>query len=361
MLVDGPRPDSMIGDRRTFLRWMSLRLGVLVTVLAGYAPVGGAHEQAPAKAPALGTSKYLALLDELQREHGFERAALVQLFRQARLRPEIVGLFDHPPEQLPLEQYHHRLVTPDMTDRGVTYLRTHRTLFRTIERTYGVEPAVIAAILGVESGFGRRSDGGYRVFDALNTVFSNVSRREAFARREVIQFLLLCREEKWDTLDIKGSYAGAMGVPQFVPSSYRRHAVDHDGDGVRDLWRSDGDILASVANFLSAHGWRAGEQIRLHVRVDAEQRRTRELLDRGLRARVRLRELPDLGGGWTVNPRPSELDQEVSLLTYSWENDQRTVAVLPNFRTLLRYNRSVNYALVVADLAELYGGLAGSV
>lgn len=173
--------------------------------------------------------------------------------------------------------------------------------------------------------------------------------------------MLLCREEKWDPLDINGSYAGAMGLPQFVPSSYRRYAVDHDGDGPRDLWRSDADIAASVANFLSAHGWRAGEQIRLHVRVDAEQKRIRELLDQGLRARVRLKELPDLGGAWTADPRPSELEQEVSLLAYSWESGQRVVAVFSNFRTLLRYNRSVNYVLVVADLAELYGGLAGSV
>jgi membrane-bound lytic murein transglycosylase B len=261
---------------------------------------------------------------------------------------------------LPLEQYYHRLVTPDLQRRGVHYLRARHGLFRTIERTYGVDPAVIAAILGIESAFGRRPDGGYRVFDALNTVFSSVRRREAFARRELIQFLLLCREEKWDPLDINGSYAGAMGLPQFIPSSYRRYAVDHDGDGPRDLWRSDADVAASVANFLSAHGWRAGEQIRLYVRVDAERKRIRELLDQGLRARVRLKELPDLGGGWTVDPRPSELEQEVSLLAYSWESGRRTVAVLPNFRALLRYNRSVNYVLVVADLAELYGGLAGS-
>lgn len=351
----------MITDRRAFLGWMALQLGALATFLVGDAPLVGAHETGAPNAPALGTSKYSALLDELQRKHGFPRAALARWFGQARLRPEIVDLFDHPPEQLPLEQYHHRLVTPQMTRDGVAYFRAHRALFQSIERTYGVDPAVITAIVGVESRFGRRPDGGYRVFDALNTVFSSVRRREAFARRELIQFLLLCREQQWDPLAIKGSYAGAMGQPQFVPSSYRRYAVDHDGDGLRDLWRSDGDIAASVANFLDAHGWRAGEQIRLHVRVDAKQRRTRELLDQGLRARVRLRELTDLGGGWTANPRPSELDQDVSLLTYSWENDQRTVAVLPNFRTLLRYNRSVNYVLVVADLAELYGGLAGGV
>jgi membrane-bound lytic murein transglycosylase B len=344
-------------NRRTFLRW-ALGVSALAVPLGGRASRVGAHEAGFSDAPALNTSRYRALLDELQREHGFERTSLTALFGQARLRPEIVRLVDHPPERLPMEQYYHRLVTPPLARRGVTYLRERRDLFQIIEGTYGVDPAVIAAIVGVESKFGRRSDGGYRVFDALNTVFSNVRRRESFARRELIQFLLLCRDEQWDPLDIKGSYAGAMGTPQFVPSSYRNFAVDYDGDGRRDLWRSDGDIAASVANFLIVHGWRPAEQIRLQVQVDTEQARVRELLDRGLDARIRLKELPDLGGAWSAEPSPSELDQDVSLLAYSWRNSRRTVAVLPNFRTLLRYNRSVNYALVVAELADRYGASA---
>jgi membrane-bound lytic murein transglycosylase B len=341
-------------DRRTFLRW-ALGVGALAVPLVGRASRARAHERVSFDAPALDMPKYRALLDELQREHGFEPAELTTLFQKAQLRPEIVGLFEHPPERLPMERYYHRLVTPPLTRRGMAYLRKRRDLFQTIQGQYGVDPSVITAIVGVETHYGRRQDGGYRVFDALNTVFSSIESREAFARRELIQFLVLCREERWDPLDMKGSYAGAMGTPQFVPSSYRNFAVDHDGDGRRDLWRSDGDIAASVANFLNVHGWRAGEQIRLHVRVDTEQGRVRELLDRGLDARVRLKELPDLGGGWSVEPRPSELDQEVSLLAYSWRNSRRTVAVLPNFRALLRYNRSVNYVLVVAELAELYG------
>jgi membrane-bound lytic murein transglycosylase B len=348
--------------RRAFLRRALIRLGVLAAPWVWYAPRAEAHRPGPSDAPALDTSRYRELLDELEREHGFERNALTALFGKARLRPEIGGLFEHAPERLPVEEYFHRLVTPSLTRGGVAYLRERRGLFETIEARYGVDPAVITAIVGVETRYGRRPDGGYRVFDALNTVFSSVDRREAFARRELIHFLLLCREEKWDPLDINGSYAGAMGTPQFVPSSYRNYAVDHDGDGRRDLWRSDGDIAASVANFLNAHGWRAGEQIRLQVLVEveaADRGTMRDLLNRGLQTRVRLRDLPDLGARWTAVPSPSELDQEVSLLAYSWKESRRTVAVLPNFRTLLQYNRSVNYALVVADLTELYGGLAG--
>jgi membrane-bound lytic murein transglycosylase B len=335
-------------------------LGALAARRFVHAPWAAAHERGPADALDLNTPKYRALLDELQREHGFPRTALNTLFAKARLRREIVGLFEAPPERLPLEQYHHRFVTPDLTRRGVAYLRERRGLFQTIEASYGVDPAVITAIVGVETHFGRRPDSGYRVFDALNTVFSLVDRREGFARREVIQFLVLCREEGWSPLDVKGSYAGAMGAPQFVPSSYRHYAVDFDGDGRRDLWRSDGDIAASVANFLNAHGWRAGQQIRLPVLVEAADRGAmHDLLDRGLQTRVRLGDLPDLGAHWTADLRPADLDQEVSLLAYLWEDGRRTVAVLPNFRALLQYNRSVNYAMVVADLAELLGGLAG--
>lgn len=343
--------------RRAFLRRALLGLGALAAPWAGYAPRAEAHRP-DSGPPALNTPRYLDLLDELQREHGFERSALESLFGKARLRSKIGALFEHPPERLPMERYYHRMITPEVTKRGMIYLQERRGLFASIEGQYGVDAAVITAILGVETKYGRRADGGYRVFDALNTVFSSVPRREAFARRELIEFLLLCRDEQWDPLDIRGSYAGAMGTPQFVPFSYRNYAVDHDGDGKRDLWRSDGDIAASVANFLNAHGWRSGEQIRLYVNVDAEQGRIRDLLDRGLDASVPLRELPELGGGWSADPRPSELDQDVSLFAYSWKNGRRTVALLPNFRALLRYNRSVNYALVVADLAELYGGSA---
>lgn len=344
----------MAQDRRTFLRW-ALGVGALAVPLVGHASRAGAHERLQFDAPALDTPKYRALLEELRREHGFEPAELATLFGKAQLRPEIINLFEHPPERLPMERYYHRVVTPPLTRRGRTYLRERRDLFRAIQGQYGVDPSVITAIVGVETHYGRRQDGGYRVFDALNTVFSLLERREDFARRELIEFLVLCREEQWDPVGMKGSYAGAMGTPQFVPSSYRNFAVDHDGDGRRDLWRSDGDIAASVANFLNLHGWRAGEPIRLPVQVDAEQARVRELLDRGLDARIRLKELPELGGGWSGELRPSELEQEVSLLAYSWRNTQRTVAVLPNFRALLRYNRSVNYALVVAELSELYG------
>lgn len=347
-----PRHVTIRENRRTFLRRVLLGLGALVAPQIGFTRRAEAHRP-DAGAPALDSPKYLQLLDELQLEHGFERTALQSLFGQARLRSEIGGLFEHPPERLPMEQYYHRMVTPEMTRRGTSYLRERHELFQAIEGRYGVDPAVITAIVGVESKYGRRPDGGYRVFDALNTVFSSVPRREAFARTQLIEFLLLCRDEGWNPLDIKGSYAGAMGTPQFVPSSYRNYAVDHDGDGKRDLWRSDGDIAASVANFLNAHGWRAGEQIRLQVHVDPHHTQIRDLLDQGLDGRVPLRHLPDFGGGWNVEPRPSELDQDVSLFAYAWENSRRTVALLPNFRTLLRYNRSVNYALVVADLADL--------
>ncbi len=344
----------MIGDtRRAFLRKGLLGLGALAAPWVGFAPRAHAHRVKALRAPALDAPQYLRLLDELQFEHGFERAAIESLFGEARLRPEIGGLFQHPPERLPMERYYHRMITPQIATRGATYLQERRGLFESIEGRYGVDAAVITAILGVETKYGRRPDGGYRVFDALNTVFSSVPRREAFARRELIDFLLLCRDEHWNPLEIKGSYAGAMGAPQFVPSSYRNYAVDHDGDGRRDLWRSDGDITASVANFLNAHGWRSGEPVRLYVDVDSQDDRIRRLLDQGLDGRVPLSRLRDFGGGWRVEPHASALDQEVSLFVYGWENGRRTVALLPNFHTLLRYNRSVHYALVVAELAEL--------
>ncbi len=138
---------------------------------------------------------------------------------------------------------------------GRQYMGRNRDLFKRVQDQYRVDSPVIGAILGVESKFGRRPHAGFKVFEALNTVYASLARRESFARRELIEFLLLCREENLDPMEVKGSYAGAMGLPQFIPSSYRSYAVDYDRDGHRDLWNSDPDILASVANYLKRHGW----------------------------------------------------------------------------------------------------------
>jgi membrane-bound lytic murein transglycosylase B len=236
--------------------------------------------------------------------------------------------------------------------QGRAFLARHQELLQSIERQYGVDSAVIAAILSVETKFGKRTDGGYLVFDALNTTFAGVPNREAFARKELIEFLLLCREEGLDPLAIKGSYAGAMGTPQFIASSYRRFTVDHDGDGKRDLWGSDGDIFASVSNYLKMNGWQRGGPTRLPVTVNGEAPDVQALLAQGLEAKTTVKKLIENGVAWAGQPTAVDGDLQVSLLAYPSPDGEKTAAIFPNFRAIMTYNRALNYALVVSDLAE---------
>lgn len=141
-------------------------------------------------------------------------------------------------------------------------------------------------------------------------------------------------------------------MPQFIPSSYRHYAVDYDRDGKRDLWKSDQDIMASAANSLKVHGWQKGAPTRLPVLMDSNHPAVRELLNRGVSGKATVEALLGMGIAWAGETPSLDAVQEASLLAYSWEDGERTVVIFQNFRTLLRYHRSVNYALVVADLAE---------
>lgn len=346
-------------DRRTFcLRFFPRFLG-LTLVLGGPIRLAQAHPREDPFARYLKDPKYVSLLNDLTRRYGFRRDDLKKLFSQVRLQPDIVKRFERPAEALPYPQYRIRFITPEVISLGKQYLERHRQLFQAIEGTYEVDAPVIAAILGVESKFGLNSDAGYRVIDALNTIFATIPRREAFARKEVIEFMLLCREENLDPLRIMGSYAGAMGLPQFLPSSYRHYAVDADSDGKRDLWGSSKDILSSVANYLKVHGWQRGAPIRLPMAADPGHPSVIELVSRGIMGKTTVGSLLGMGVAWTEEFGSIQEDQEVSLISLPKEGGDQVVAVFPNFRTILRYNRSINYALVVSDLSETLAGQSG--
>ena len=140
------------------------------------------------------------------------------------------------------------------------FWRKHQDILSQAEQRYGVPAEIIVAIIGVETFYGKRS-GGYPVLDALTTLGFDYPPRAAFFRKELEQFLLMSREERFDPRTLKGSYAGAMGMPQFISSSFRSYAVDFDGDGRRDLWGSTADAIGSVANYFSRHGWRSGAPV----------------------------------------------------------------------------------------------------
>ncbi len=305
---------------------------------------------APA-AVALNSPKYLALLDTLSQKHQFDRAALRSLFGQVSLKPEIIATFDRPPENLAFHAYRKRFITDALIDRGRAYLAEHQTMLHAVEGDFGVPKEIICGILGVETKFGQPGLEKYRAFDVLNTAFALYARREAFYRDEIVQFLILCREENLDALSVRSSYAGAMGVPQFMPSSARKYAFDYDGDGKRNLWSAHGDIFASVANYLRTFGWEKDGLLSLPARLMRDTPQARAEL--GARKTMFIADAARRGID-IQSPTPSPLGKqdEVSFAFYEpREGEERLLALFKNFRALISYNASVNYSLTVLDLS----------
>ncbi|WP_296808710.1 lytic murein transglycosylase B, partial [Thiocapsa sp.] len=207
---------------------------------------------------------YVAEADIFAREmverHGFDSAELQAVLADARYSQAIVDAMDRPYEAKPWRDYRGLFVTPERIVGGVAFWRDNADLLARAEADYGVAPQIIVAIIGVETNYGANT-GKHRVIDALTTLGFSYPRRADFFRRELEAFLLLSREEQVDPSRAVGSYAGAMGKPQFIASSYRNYAVDFDGDGRRDLWGSNADVVGSVANYFKQHGWRPDEPV----------------------------------------------------------------------------------------------------
>ncbi|MEK7758516.1 MAG: lytic murein transglycosylase B, partial [Pseudomonadota bacterium] len=206
------------------------------------------------------------LADEMASKHGFTHKELGDWLSQAEIRDDIIEAVYRPKEGLPWHEYRKLFVNDDRARRGLTFWKANAEAVSRAGNEYGVPPEIIVAILGVETFYGRQG-GAYRVLDALVTLTLRYPERSDFFRNQLVEFLLLARELGMSPLSIKGSYAGAMGIPQFIPSSYRSYAVDFDGDHKRDLTDIE-DAVGSVANFLKQHGWKRGEPIVGEVKLD---------------------------------------------------------------------------------------------
>lgn len=290
-------------------------------------------------------------VDQVALRHGWDPQQIRTLLAEGRYQPKIIAAISRPAERvLKWWEYRARLVTPERIRRGAEFWTAHQDRLAVTSARTGVDAAYIVAIIGVETNFGRNK-GSWRVLDALMTLGFDYPPRQAFFRSELEQFLLLVREEQLDPLATLGSYAGAMGAPQFMPSSYRRFAVNGTLEGAadprRDLFEQWDDVFASVANYFVAHGWRAGETVLAEASAPADTMGTIEprnlLLDTNvglLRERgVALeRELPD--------------DTPAILVQAELEDRPHVRVGFHNFTVITRYNRSNLYAMAVHDLAQ---------
>jgi len=282
-------------------------------------------------------------------QHAFVERELVFLFSRARREPAILAAIA-PPKTAPMRSwltYRGRFVNEARAAEGAEFWRRNAAALERAAKEHGVPEEIIVAIIGVETVYGRQM-GSWRVIDALCTLAFDYPPRADFFRGELEQYLLFAREQSLDVFSVKGSYAGAIGIPQFMPGSYRRFAVDFDGDGAANLRTSEADAIGSVANFLAKHGWRRGEKIELPARVVGDAHRA--LADTGIEPKTSLAELRRYGVETRVD---LPLDTPVALIELESPGAPTEYRLgLRNFYVLTRYNRSVLYASSVHDLAQ---------
>lgn len=301
----------------------------------------------------LNDPRYVSLIKELAQRHHFTPAELKTLFGKVSLQSEIIEKFERPPELLPYYEYRRRFIKDELVLAGQAYIQENLKLLQSVEEEFGVPKEIICSILGIETKFGHPRVEKYRVFDILNTAYSLYPRRERFYRDELIAYLLLCREEGIDPFSVNGSYAGAFGVPQFMPSSFRKYAVDFDKDGKRNIWTSKGDIFASVANYLKSFGWKRNGLTYLPAHFVKEAPDAMKSVEIGIRKTIPLSKAVELG---IQIPLPASIqkDEAVSFAVYQpQEGNEALLALFENFRSITSYNYSLNYGLVVSDFSQL--------
>ncbi len=293
-----------------------------------------------------------AFIAELADEHGFGRHELGRLFAQARYQPRIVAAMSRPVLAPPKwYEYAPQFLSAERVDGGVEFWRDNEATLGRAQSEFGVPAEVIVAIIGVETFYGRNT-GSYRVFDALTTLAFDYPRRAAFFRSELEQFLLLARDQGISPLLPKGSYAGAYGLPQFMPGSVRAYAVDYDGDGRIDLSSDPADAIGSVGNFLARHDWQPGAPVLEPAQIDpAASETVLRALDGGISERRPLDAWMRDGVGAHVMPADPG-SAPIGLLMLEEVDGQSYWLTYGNWYVLTRYNRSRLYATAVWQLAQ---------
>lgn len=301
----------------------------------------------------------MAFADELAERHGLDAQWVRQAIGQSRLNPTVVRLMQPPTKTFvkSWRVYRSRFIDPVRIAAGVRFWRVNQALLEKAQQEYGVPPEIIVGIVGVETIYGRDT-GNFRVMDALATLafdfpanHPRAAERSAYFKGELEQFVLLQNQMKADPLQVRGSYAGAMGLPQFMPSSWAKHAVDFDGDGTIDLWNSPADVIGSVASYFKAHKWQSGMPTHYPVRFDASRLDMKALLAPDIVPTFSVDDFADKGavlqGAALRHPGPLAL---IELANGSQAPSY--VAGTENFYVITRYNWSSYYAMAVIELGR---------
>ncbi len=301
----------------------------------------------PAQAIDVSDPEVRDFIDSMVSEHAYDRGTLENVLQQATTQESILEAIARPAERTKeWHEYRDIFLTHARVKAGAKFWREHSEALERISTDTGVDVEILVGIIGVETYFGRRT-GSYRVLDALATLAFAYPPRSKFFRNELEQFLLLVREEEMEAIDATGSYAGAMGRPQFMPSSFRAYAVDSSADGKRDIWTNWADVIGSVANYFVRHGWRSNNQVVVQASLSNQWRG--DPPENTLKPQETVTSLSHQGVLFATDLAG---DQQSQLLTLIGDDGEEHWVGFHNFFVITRYNRSVMYALAVQQLGQ---------
>ena len=321
------------------MRWIRLFLFFFTSI--------GMVSVACADAALLKQKSAEAFIETMVRQHHFKRQAVVLALKEARFQPQIIESMEKPYEKKTWDVYRALFLTPERVDAGVNFWQANQAALARAQKEYGVPAHVIVSIIGVETLYGKYQ-GNYRVLDALTTLAFYYPKRSPYFTKELAEYLLLCREEGVSVTHYLGSYAGAMGKPQFMPSSYRFYAVDFTGNGRRDLVNNNSDAIGSVANFLHKHGWKMYDSVAEPAVV-----RGWKYKKLAINTRIPGYSVPHLlAAGVRPASSLSKRADKAGLIDLLTQQGEEYWLAYPNFYVITRYNTSPQYALVVHLFSE---------
>jgi membrane-bound lytic murein transglycosylase B len=280
-------------------------------------------------------------IDEMVEKHQFKRSELEQIFRSASREQSVIDAITAPATLKPWPEYRAVFINPKRIGDGLEFWQRFAADLQRAEKQYGVPQEIIVALLGVETGYGRNA-GKHLVLDALTTLAFDYPPRAAFFRGELEQYLLLAEEQNFDLFEVRGSYAGALGIPQFMPSSYRKYAVDFDGDGKIDLLQDPVDAIGSVANYLKQYGWLSGEPIAVRASLSEDT----------CVGITTPRSVAEWAAAGIKLEQPFATDKTVRLVDFTVADGKEFWLAANNFDVITKYNNSDFYAMSVFQLAQ---------
>ncbi len=324
-----------------FLRKFNLSLPVIATLFLITTTQASADEEN--LSPAI--NQYIT---QIEAKYNFNHHNLVHLFQSTHANLQIIEKMEHPYEKKSWPTYQGFFISPTRINEGVAFWIKNQKVLKAAEKKYGVPANVITAIIGVETSYGKHA-GHYPVMQALTTLAFYYKPRAKFFKRELTQYLLLTREQKLPALKLTGSYAGAIGIPQFMPSTYRHYAVDYSNEGSADLVNVPEDAIFSIANYLKLMGWKHSQPVAIELQKQAPI--SKKLLSTSAKPRYSVRLLRKYGVHLpaTLNPK-----RKASIISMDMgdENANDYWLTFGNFRAIMRYNPRINYAMAVYQLSE---------